>query len=81
MSHTSAKVTLALVVALAMPAASLARGAGPAAAGYSGAGRPAAAELGTLENLPIDPSGIGNASRTPPIPPPRITVPVIPQFK
>ena len=28
-----------------------------------------------------DPSGIGNASRIAPLPPPRITVPVVPQFK
>jgi hypothetical protein len=29
----------------------------------------------------VDPSGIGNASRMAPLPPPRITVPTIPQFK
>jgi hypothetical protein len=28
-----------------------------------------------------DPSGIENASKMAPLPPPRITVPVIPQFK
>jgi hypothetical protein len=34
-----------------------------------------------LGNMSTDPSGIGNASRVAPIPPPRITVPTVPQFK
>jgi hypothetical protein len=29
----------------------------------------------------VDPSGVGNASKVAPIPPPRISVPTIPQFK
>ena len=32
-------------------------------------------------DMPTDPSGIGNASKVAPIPPPRITVPTVPQFK
>jgi hypothetical protein len=81
MSNTSVKVTLALFVVLAVPAASFARGVGPAAAGYLGTGRANAAELGALSGMSLDPSGVGNASRIAPIPPPRISVPVIPQFK
>jgi hypothetical protein len=81
MSNTSVKVTLALFVVLAMPAASFARGVGPGAMGHLGAGRANAAELGALSSMSLDPSGVGNASRIAPIPPPRISVPVIPQFK
>jgi hypothetical protein len=29
----------------------------------------------------VDPSGVGNASRMAPLPPPQITVPVVPKFK
>jgi hypothetical protein len=29
----------------------------------------------------VDPSGIANANKVAPIPPPRISVPVVPQFK
>jgi hypothetical protein len=31
--------------------------------------------------MSVDPSGIGNASRVASIPPPRISVPAVPQFK
>jgi hypothetical protein len=34
-----------------------------------------------MNNVFIDPSGIGNASRIAPLPPPHITIPTIPQFK
>jgi hypothetical protein len=34
-----------------------------------------------MNNAIVDPSGIGNANRVAPIPPPRITVPVVPRFK
>jgi hypothetical protein len=39
------------------------------------------ANAGGMNNVMVDPSGIGNASRVAPIPPPRITVPTVPQFK
>jgi hypothetical protein len=81
MSNTSVKVAFALFVVLASPAASFARGAGPGAAGHLGGARPNAAALSALSNMQVDPSGIGNASRVAPIPPPRITVPTVPQFK
>jgi hypothetical protein len=34
-----------------------------------------------MNNVTVDPSGIGNASRMAPLPQPRITAPTIPQFK
>jgi hypothetical protein len=34
-----------------------------------------------MNNATVDPSGIGNASRMAPLPPPRISAPVIPKFK
>jgi hypothetical protein len=34
-----------------------------------------------MQNMPVDPSGIGNVNKVTPIPPPRITVPTVPQFK
>jgi hypothetical protein len=84
MSNTSVKVAFLFFVVLALPAASFARGGGSAGMGHSaavGGARPNAATLGALENMSVDPSGRGNASRVAPIPPPRITVPAIPQFK
>ena len=88
MLHTTTKFALALFLALATPAASFARGGGSAGGGHmgsatvgTGAGRPNAALLGTLGSMSTDPSGIGNASRVAPLPPPNIHVPAIPQFK
>ena len=84
MSNTSVKVAIALFMVLATPAASLARGGGAAGMGHSGGvggARPNAAILGALGNMSVDPSGIRNAPRVAAPPPPRITVPAIPQFK
>jgi hypothetical protein len=83
MSKTSAKIILALLAVLAAPAASYARMAGEAGAGnvpISGI-PPGPANIGGINNVTVDPSGIGNASKIAPLPQPRITVPVIPQFK
>ena len=83
MSSTTARIALALFIFLSAPAASLARMAGEAGAGnlpISGI-PPGPANVGGLNNVLADPSGIGNASRMAPLPPPHITVPVIPQFK
>jgi hypothetical protein len=82
MSNTSAKIFLAFLL-LAAPAASFARIAGEAGAGnipISGI-PPGPANVGGLNNVLADPSGIGNASKMAPLPPPHITVPVIPRFK
>ena len=87
MSNTSVKVAIALFIVLVTPAASFARGGGgggrgggSAAMGHLGGGRPNAATIGAEEML-VDPSGIGNASKVAPIAPPRISAPTIPQFK
>ena len=82
MSNIPMKITLAMLL-MAAPTTSFARMAGEAGAGnvpISGI-PPGPANLGGLNNVTVDPSGIGNASKIPPLPPPRITVPVIPQFK
>jgi hypothetical protein len=89
MSSTSVKVAIALFMVLATPAASIARvgaagmghSGGVGATGEIGGARPNAATLGALENMSVDPSGVGNAARVAAPPPPRITVPAIPQFK
>jgi hypothetical protein len=82
MSNVSARIILALVLAGA-PAASLARVAGEAGSGnIPVSGIPAGpANVGGLNNINVDPSGIGNASRLPSLPPPHIGVPPIPKFR
>jgi hypothetical protein len=83
MSKTSTKIILALLAVLAAPAASFARSAGEAGMGnvpISGIAR-GPANAGGMNNAAVDPSGIGNANKVAPIPPPRITVPTVPRFK
>ena len=86
MSDTAAKIAFALLLSLAIPAASFAQAT--RTAGAAGSGNvpisgiaPGPANAGGMNNVMVDPSGIGNASRVAPLPPPRITVPVIPKFK
>jgi hypothetical protein len=86
MSNTSVKVAIALFMVLATPAASFARGGGGGSAGMGhsggvGGARPNAGLIGAAQSQLTNPSGMGNASRVAPIPPPRITVPTVPQFK
>jgi hypothetical protein len=72
-----------LLLVLAAPAASFARAAGEAGMGnvpISGIA-PGPANAGGMNNATVDPSGIGNASKVAPIPPPRMSVPVVPRFK
>jgi hypothetical protein len=87
MSNISSKIAIAiLAVVAAAPAASFAqfaRSAGSAAAGnvpISGIA-PGPANAGGMNNVTVDPSGVGNAARVAAPPPPRISVPVIPKFK
>jgi hypothetical protein len=85
MSNTSMKVAIALFLVLATPAASFARGGGGRGGGGAamGGSRPNAAlgaQIGAAGML-ANPSGVGNASRVAAPPPPRISVPAIPQFK
>ena len=83
MSNISAKLAIALLLAFASPAASFARVAGAAGSGnlpISGIA-PGPANIGGMNNVTVDPSGIGNAAKVAPLPQPHITVPTIPQFK
>jgi hypothetical protein len=83
MSKTSAKIILALLATLTAPAASFARMAGEAGAGnvpISGIA-PGPGNVCGINNVIVDPSGIGNASKIAPPPPPRMNVPVVPTFK
>ena len=83
MSNTSVKIAFVFFMVLVLPTASFARGGGSAGMGHSGGvggARPNAATLGALQNMQGNPSGMRNAGVAP-IPPPRITVPTVPQFK
>jgi hypothetical protein len=83
MSNASVKIAFAFFIFLAMPTASFARMAGQAGTGnlaISGI-PPGPANVGGLNNVTADPSGIGNAAKLAPLPPPHISVPAIPQFK
>jgi hypothetical protein len=84
MSNTSRKIVIAILAVLAAaPAASFARRAGQAGMGnvpISGIAR-GPANAGGMNNVAVDPSGIGNAARVASPPPPRIAAPVIPKFK
>jgi hypothetical protein len=83
MSNSSTKIALAVLVMLATPAASFARIAGQAGSGnvpISGIAQ-GPANAGGMNNVMVDPSGIGNASRMAPLPQPHIAAPVIPKFK
>jgi hypothetical protein len=85
MSNTSIKVAIALFLVLATPAASFARGGGGRGGGGAamGGGRPNAAlgaQIGAASML-ANPSRVGNAPGVAAPPPPRISVPAIPQFK
>ena len=78
MSNNSIKIAAALFMILAVPGAAFARGGGFASTGQMGA---RAAAIAAASSVLTDPSGMGNANRVAPIPPPRIYVPPIPQFK
>jgi hypothetical protein len=83
MSNTSTRIAIAFLILLASPAASFARTAGAAGSGnvpISGIA-PGPANAGGMNNVMVDPSGIGNASKVAPLPQPHISVPVVPHFK
>ncbi len=79
MPNTTIKLAIALCLVLAAPAASFARGGGGVS--HMGMGRPNPAELGALENMSVNPSGMGHAQSVAPLPQPNLSVPPIPQFK
>ena len=87
MSNTSVKVAIALLMVMATPAASFARGggggggsAGMGQSGGVGGVRPNAGLIGAAQSQVTNPSGMGTVGVAP-IAPPRITVPTVPQFK
>lgn len=87
MSNTSMKIAFAIVLLLAAPAASFAQFANARVAGAAGSGNlpisgipSGPANPGGMNNVTVDPSGLGNASRTAPLP--QQTAPVaIPKFR
>jgi hypothetical protein len=97
MSNTSVKVAIALFMVLTPPAASFARGGHGGFAAMGGFARPAGsaamgnvpisgiargpANAGGMNNVLVDPSGVGNASRIARLPQPNITAPAIPKFQ
>jgi hypothetical protein len=86
MSNAAAKIAFVLLLSMIVPAASFAqvgRIAGAAGSGNVAISGIASgpANAGGMNNVMVDPSGIGNASRMAPLPSPRISVPVVPQFK
>ena len=82
MSNISTKVALVLLLAAA-PTASFARMAGGAGSGNVPiSGIPSGpANVGGLNNINVDPSGIGNAARLAPLPSPHLGIVPIPKFK
>jgi hypothetical protein len=81
MSSTTARIAFAVFIFLSAPAASFAQMAGEAGAGNLPISGIPLGPANAGAHVLADPSGIGNASRMAPRPPPHITVPVIPQFK
>jgi hypothetical protein len=83
MSNSAARVMLLSLLVFAASPACFARTAGEAGTGnvpISGI-PPGPANVGGMNNVTVDPSGIGNASKIAPLPPPKISVPTIPQLK
>jgi hypothetical protein len=81
MSRSSMKIATALFVILAVPGAALARGGGAPVGHPTGQMSARAGALAAADSMLTDPSGIGNAGKVAAIPPPRISVPPVPQFK
>jgi hypothetical protein len=88
MTNTTVKIAVVLAIVLASPAASLARGGFARHAGSAGTGNVpisgiarGPANAGGMNNVAVDPSGIGNASRMATLPQPHIAAPVVPKFQ
>jgi len=89
MSKTSIKIAFAVLLVLATPAASFAQVASPRMAGAAGSGNlpisgipSGPANPGGMNNVMVDPSGVGNASRMAALPQPYRAAPVpVPTFK
>jgi hypothetical protein len=89
MSNTSMKIAFAVLLVLATPAASFAQFAGSRVAGAAGSGNlpisgipQGPANAGGMNNVTVDPSGVGNVSRMAALPQSRVVAPVpIPKFR
>jgi hypothetical protein len=89
MSKTSMKIAFAVLLVLATPSASFAQVAGSRVAGAVGSGNlpisgipSGPANPGGMNNVMVDPSGVGNASRMAPLSQPYHAAPVpIPKFR
>ena len=80
MSKSAVKIASVFFVVLASTTASFARGGG--SIGAVGGVRPnVGAAVGTAQSQVTDPSGMANAKKVAPLPPPRISAPQVPQFK
>jgi hypothetical protein len=80
MSNSAVKIASVFFVVLASTTASFARGGG--STGAVGGVRPnVGAAVGTAQSQVTDPSGMANAKKVAPLPPPNIRVPTVPQFK
>jgi hypothetical protein len=80
MSNSAVKIASVFFVVVASSTASFARGGGWTAA--VGGVRPSVgAAVGTAQSQVTDPSGMANAKKIAPLPPPNISVPTVPQFK
>ena len=79
MSNTAVKVASVFFVVLASTTGSFARGGG--SAGAVRGVRPNVGAIGAAQSRVVDPSGIANAQKVAPLPPPRISVPQVSQFK
>jgi hypothetical protein len=80
MSNSAVKNRFSIFCGVASSTASFARGGGSTAA--VGGVRPSVgAAVGTARSQVTDPSGMANAKKVAPLPPPNISVPTVPQFK
>ena len=77
--NPSAKIAFVFFLIVASPTASFARASGQEE--HLRGVQPNVAAINAVDNMSVDPSGTGNASKLALIPPPRIYVPTIPQFK
>jgi hypothetical protein len=81
MSNSAVKIASVFFVVLASTTASFARGGGSTGAVGGGVRPNVGAAVGTAQSQVTDPSGMANAKKVAPLPPPNISVPTVPQFK
>ena len=79
MSNSAVKIASVFFVVVASSTASFARGGGSTA--VVGVRPNVGAAVGTAQSQMTDPSGMANAKKVAPLPPPNISVPTVPQLK